>query len=94
MVKKARKRENKKLAVQQAIKIQKRVQKNRDVHNIPKPTAGQSFSHIKNKHKRSQMVSLMKTEQKRPRRRSGGPRRRPRPGVRISSARSPGPSKK
>mmetsp|Transcript_79489 Transcript_79489/g.199846 ORF Transcript_79489/g.199846 Transcript_79489/m.199846 type:complete len:340 (+) Transcript_79489:72-1091(+) len=64
MVKKARKRDNKKLAVQQQVKITKRVQKNRDVHNIPAPTPGQSFSHIKNKHKRSQMVALMKKEQK------------------------------
>lgn len=64
MVKKYRKRENKKLALVQASKITKRIITKRDANNIPKPTAGQSFSHIKNKHKRSQMVSLMKREQK------------------------------
>jgi ribosome production factor 1 len=64
MVKKFRKRENKKLAIAQAAKITKRIVENRQLHNIPTPTAGMSFSHIKNKHKRSQMVSLMKREQK------------------------------
>merc|ERR1719254_296969 len=64
MVKKARKRENKKLAIVQAAKITKRLRENRDAHDLPTPTPGMSFSHIKNKHKRSQMVSLMKQEKK------------------------------
>mmetsp|Transcript_6975 Transcript_6975/g.11234 ORF Transcript_6975/g.11234 Transcript_6975/m.11234 type:complete len:337 (-) Transcript_6975:91-1101(-) len=64
MVKKFRKRENRKLAVAQAAKITKRMRDKRETNNIPIPSAGQSFSHIKNKHKRSMMVSLMKREQK------------------------------
>lgn len=64
MVKKSRKREGRKLAIVQASKINKKMRENREVHNIPAPTPGSSFSHIKNKHKRSQMVALMKTEQK------------------------------
>jgi ribosome production factor 1 len=64
MVKKFRKREQKNLAKAQAAKITRRIISKRDAHDIPMPTAGQSFSHIKNKHKRSQMVSLMKREQK------------------------------
>lgn len=64
MVKKSRKRENKKLAVSQAGKIQKRFEKARAEHEIKAPLPGTSFSHIKNKHKRSQMVQLMKREQK------------------------------
>lgn len=64
MVKKARKRENKKLAMVQAAKITKRIRDNRDIHDLAAPAAGTSFSHIKNKHKRSQMVSLMKREKK------------------------------
>jgi len=65
MVKKFRKKENQKLAVAQAQKITKRIREKRDLHDIRMPTAGQSFAHIKNKHKRSQMVNLMKREQKR-----------------------------
>jgi len=65
MVKKSRKAENRKLAITQAHKITKRIISKRDAHDIPMPTGGQSFSHIKNKHKRSQMVGLMKREQKR-----------------------------
>lgn len=65
MVKKFRKAENRKLAQKQAQKITKRIISKRETHDIPMPTGGQSFSHIKNKHKRSQMVSLMKREQKR-----------------------------
>lgn len=64
MVKKGRKRENKKLAIAQQAKITKKFQENRINHNLPTPIAGTSFSHIKNKHKRSQMVNLMKREQK------------------------------
>lgn len=64
MVKKSRKRENKKLAITQAVKITKKLQTNRANHDIPTPTPGTSFSHIKNKHKRSQMVQLMKAEKK------------------------------
>jgi ribosome production factor 1 len=64
MVKKSRKAENRKLTNVQAAKITKRIRENRELHNIPAPSAGTSFSHIKNKHKRSQMVSLMKREQK------------------------------
>merc|ERR1719506_281558 len=65
MVKKFKKKENKDLAIAQAKKITKRIITKREQHDIPIPTGGQSFSHIKNKHKRSQMVSLMKREQKR-----------------------------
>jgi len=52
------------LSITQASKITKKIIQKRDTNNIPTPSAGQSFSHIKNKHKRSQMVSLMKREQK------------------------------
>lgn len=65
MVKKFRKAENRKLAITQAVKITKRIREKRDANDIPMPTSGQSFAHIKNKHKRSQMVALMKREQKR-----------------------------
>lgn len=64
MVKKCRKMDNKKLAIAQSVKIRKKIQENRTVHDVPIPTGGQSFSHIKNKHKRSQMVQIMKLEQK------------------------------
>eukprot|EP00747_Dinoflagellata_sp_TGD_P186263 gnl/TRDRNA2_/TRDRNA2_43198_c0_seq1.p2 gnl/TRDRNA2_/TRDRNA2_43198_c0~~gnl/TRDRNA2_/TRDRNA2_43198_c0_seq1.p2 ORF type:complete len:337 (-),score=77.79 gnl/TRDRNA2_/TRDRNA2_43198_c0_seq1:184-1194(-) len=64
MVKKARKAENRKLAITQALKITRKENEKRAVHNIPTPTPGQSFSHIKNKHKRSRMVALAKREQK------------------------------
>jgi len=59
-----RSRENKKLAISQAVKISKRLQTNRDLHDLKAPLPGTSFSHIKNKMKRSQMVQLMKKEQK------------------------------
>lgn len=65
MVKKWKKAENRKLAIAQAAKITKRIRDKRDAHDVPMPSAGQSFAHIKNKHKRSQMVNLMKREQKR-----------------------------
>jgi len=65
MVKKYRKRENLNLVRKQAAKITKRIVENRAAHDLKAPTAGTSFSHIKNKHKRSQMVSLMKREKKR-----------------------------
>lgn len=65
MVKKSRKRENKKLAIVQSEKIRKRLRENREVHNLKPPEPGQSFSHIKNKHKRSRMVQLMKQEGRR-----------------------------
>lgn len=64
MVKKFRKRENLELARKQAAKITKRIISKRDAHDIRTPVAGQSFNHIKNKHKRSEMVGLMKREQK------------------------------
>lgn len=64
MVKKSRKKENRTLAIAQQNKIVKRMNENRDKHNIPAPTPGTNFNHIKNKHKRSQMVHLMKREQK------------------------------
>lgn len=64
MVKKSRKRENKKLAIAQAAKITKKIREKREVHGIPTPDPGQNFSHIKNKQKRSQMVTLMKREKK------------------------------
>ncbi|CAK0854127.1 unnamed protein product [Prorocentrum cordatum] len=60
MVKKSRKADNRKLQNVQAAKITKKIRENRELHNIPAPSPGTSFSHIKNKHKRSQMVSLMK----------------------------------
>lgn len=65
MVKKSRKREQKKLALTQLAKNVKKSTEKRQVHNIPTPSPGQSFSHIKNKHKRSQMVAMMKKEGKR-----------------------------
>eukprot|EP00435_Cladocopium_sp_Y103_P070937 s121_g36.t1 len=64
MVKKIRKRENRKLAIVQAEKIKKRLRENRDAFGLNTPQAGTSFKHIKNKHKRSQMVQLMKQEKK------------------------------
>lgn len=65
MVKKFRKHENRKLAIAQQVKITKRFREKRDLHDIRAPVAGESFAHIKNKHKRSQMVNLMKREKKR-----------------------------
>lgn len=65
MVKKQRKRENMKLAIAQQAKITKRLRENREAHDLPAPAPGTSFAHIKNKHKRSQMVNLMKKEKKR-----------------------------
>uniref|UniRef100_A0A7S1KZ06 Brix domain-containing protein n=1 Tax=Alexandrium catenella TaxID=2925 RepID=A0A7S1KZ06_ALECA len=65
MVKKARKRELKKLAIVQQTKINKKIHEKRALRGLPAPTPGQSFSHIKNKMRRSQMVRLMKTEKKR-----------------------------
>ncbi|CAK9032073.1 unnamed protein product [Durusdinium trenchii] len=64
MVKKFRKRENRKLAIVQQEKIRRRIRENRDAHNLQAPEAGTSFKHIKNKQKRSQMVQLMKQEKK------------------------------
>lgn len=64
MVKKARKRENKKLAIVQAEKIRRRLRENREANGLKPPEPGASFTHIKNKHKRSQMVQLMKQEKK------------------------------
>lgn len=64
MVKKGRKKENMNLAIAQQKKITKRFTEKRLIHNIAAPTIGASFSHIKNKHKRSQMVALMKKERK------------------------------
>lgn len=64
MVKKARKKENKRLTITQANQIAKKFREKRAIHGIPTPTPGQSFSHIKNAAKRSQMVSLMKREKK------------------------------
>jgi len=65
MVKKFRKQENRKLTITQATKIQRKIKENRINNDAPAVTPGQSFSHIKNKHKRSQMVQLMKQERKR-----------------------------
>lgn len=53
-----------KLSVAQSMKIQKRFKEKREIHGIKAPAPGTSFSHIKNKHKRSQMVQVMKKEQK------------------------------
>lgn len=64
MVKKARKKENQKLALAQAQKNHAKFIKKRDLHDIPAPKVGASFAHIKNKQKRSQMVWLQKTEKK------------------------------
>lgn len=65
MVKKIRKAENKKLAHVQAAKISKRMRENAAIHGLKAPPAGTNFNHIKNKHKRSQLVSIMKREKKR-----------------------------
>lgn len=62
MVKKARKAENRKLTIAQAVKQRKKTEEKRMLHNIKPPEPGTSFAHIKNKHKRSQMVRLMKDE--------------------------------
>jgi len=62
MVKKWRKKENRKLTIQQAQKSAKKIATNRAMHGLKAPTPGQSFSHIKNKHKRGQMVHMMKKE--------------------------------
>eukprot|EP00439_Symbiodinium_sp_Y106_P081096 s177_g20.t1 len=62
MVKKLRKRENRKLAIVQQEKIKKRLRDKREEHGLSAPSAGQSFAHIKNKQKRSQMVSLMRQD--------------------------------
>eukprot|EP00927_Polykrikos_kofoidii_P085589 TRINITY_DN9349_c0_g1_i1.p1 TRINITY_DN9349_c0_g1~~TRINITY_DN9349_c0_g1_i1.p1 ORF type:complete len:337 (-),score=69.02 TRINITY_DN9349_c0_g1_i1:189-1199(-) len=64
MVKKFRKRENKKLTLAQVSKNAKKSKDKRALHGIKPPTPGTSFAHIKNKQKRSQMVSLMKKEGK------------------------------
>lgn len=64
MVKKWRKAENRKLAQAQMKKNVQRQAKARAMNQIKAPAPGTSFSHIKNKHKRSQMVSLMKSESK------------------------------
>lgn len=64
MVKKLRKRENRKLAIVQQEKIKKRLRDKREEHGLSAPSAGQSFAHIKNKQKRSQMVSLMRQDKK------------------------------
>ncbi|CAE8639363.1 unnamed protein product [Polarella glacialis] len=64
MVKKFRKKENKNLAVKQCEKIKKRFKESREAHDLKPPKPGTSFSHIKNKQKRSQMVALMKQEKK------------------------------
>jgi len=64
MVKKARKRENKKLAMEQLSKQKKKASEKRAVHGIKAPTPGQSFAHIKNAAKRAQMVTMMKQEKK------------------------------
>lgn len=64
MVKKFRKRENKKLTLAQVSKNAKKTKERRSLHGLKAPAPGTSFAHIKNKHKRSQMVHLMKKEQK------------------------------
>lgn len=64
MVKKAKKAENKRLTIKQASQNHRKMMEKRTLHNLPTPTPGQSFSHIKNRHKRSQMVWLMKSAQK------------------------------
>jgi len=64
MVKKFRKKENKDLTIAQNEKIRKRLRENQETHDLKPPKAGTSFAHIKNKHKRSQMVTLMKQEKK------------------------------
>lgn len=64
MVKKWRKKENKKLAIAQATKIAKRTASNRALNGLKAPAPGTSFAHIKNKQKRGQMVQLMKGEQR------------------------------
>lgn len=65
MVKKERKHELKKLAIIQQTKINKKIKDKRALRGLKAPTPGQSFSHIKNKQRRSQMVRLMKEEKKR-----------------------------
>lgn len=60
MVKKARKAENRKLTILQASKNMQKLRTNRMIHNIPTPSPGQDFRHIKNAHKRSQMVWLQR----------------------------------
>lgn len=62
MVKKARKRENRKLAIAQVTKNVKKRRLKREGGGAPAITPGQSFSHIKNKHKRSEMVHMMRAE--------------------------------
>eukprot|EP00434_Breviolum_minutum_P041942 symbB.v1.2.037315.t1/scaffold5477.1/size26719/1 len=64
MVKKVRKRENRKLAIVQSEKIKKRLRDKRDAYDLAPPKPGTSFKHIKNKQKRSQMVQLMKQEKR------------------------------
>jgi ribosome production factor 1 len=62
MVKKLRKSANRKLAIAQQVKIQRRLKENREANDLPNLTPGRSFAHIKNKHKRSQIVQLMRQE--------------------------------
>lgn len=64
MVKKFRKAENRKLTITQHTKRQKKLKEKRSLFGLKAPAPGTSFSHIKNKQKRSQMVHLMKREQK------------------------------
>jgi len=64
MVKKARKAENRKLTIKQTQNNNKRMREQRLIHGLPTPSPGQSWSHIKNKHRRSKMVYLMKKGQK------------------------------
>ncbi|OLQ13387.1 Ribosome production factor 1 [Symbiodinium microadriaticum] len=54
----------KRLAIVQQEKIKKRLRDKREEHGLSAPSAGQSFAHIKNKQKRSQMVSLMRQDKK------------------------------
>eukprot|EP00405_Crypthecodinium_cohnii_P015387 CAMPEP_0206461780 /NCGR_PEP_ID=MMETSP0324_2-20121206/25575_1 /ASSEMBLY_ACC=CAM_ASM_000836 /TAXON_ID=2866 /ORGANISM="Crypthecodinium cohnii, Strain Seligo" /LENGTH=336 /DNA_ID=CAMNT_0053933787 /DNA_START=116 /DNA_END=1126 /DNA_ORIENTATION=- len=65
MVKKSRKRENLKLTIKQAAANAKRTALKRAQVGLKPPEPGTSFSHIKNPAKRSEMVHLMRTEQKR-----------------------------
>mmetsp|Transcript_92596 Transcript_92596/g.293641 ORF Transcript_92596/g.293641 Transcript_92596/m.293641 type:complete len:337 (+) Transcript_92596:91-1101(+) len=65
MVKKSRKREQKKLAITLNVKAQKKFKADRALRGKSAPTPGQSFSHVKNKVQRSRMVRLMKEEKKR-----------------------------
>mmetsp|Transcript_38926 Transcript_38926/g.77267 ORF Transcript_38926/g.77267 Transcript_38926/m.77267 type:complete len:337 (+) Transcript_38926:82-1092(+) len=64
MVKKERKRQNKKLAIAQQVKINKKSSEKRVALGIKAPKPGTSLSHIKNKQKRSRLVHLMRTEKK------------------------------